>query len=1237
MNLNRRRLAHTAFRRILAVVSFCLCAPASAIDLADTPLFLTVDIPPNLILTLDDSGSMSRAFTPDLCGNPNDVCDNDPDARLNHRYVKAAHFNPLFYNPKIKYEIPKDANGNDVNAGVQTSFSAAYHNGFDRAYGSVNMNTGYRPSAGLHISGTGTKKHRFMNHYLDGDVRCNNTASPRRCQYSTDKGSSWTNMSTATPLLTDCSGSNNTARNQSCQSQTMPAYYYVFDTSVAGCSLTSSTSKTDNACYKMVLVSETSGPGTLDLNGDGVITEADKDERQNFAIWYSYYRTRNLMTISASARAFATVPETTRVGWQGLGTCRGSASSFVTSDCEGWQTTNPNFTNAIRPFTGTHRSNFYSWLFRLPMISGTPLRTSLKRTGDYLTVDSNTVAALTDTPYDHFTESYPAAYLPISCRKNFHILMTDGVWSDSITTGNYDNETTTLPVAEETFTSYTAMAPFKASQANTLADIAFRYWITDLSSGTSGLANSILPNYKDRSGTAAAQYWNPVNNPATWQHMVNFTVGLGLSTFLEEVSLTYGNEGFGGSYPAIKAGDTEWPSTSSDGGKIADLWHAAINSRGKFFSADDPQALNEAFTSIIRSVRDSTPSAASLAANSTQWQEGSVVFQAKFNSRDWSGNFLALPVSNTGQVGSPYWDAANLLPAIAARKLYTLNGTTGQEVTCTGEGDFQTALKALDDRCSDRLNWIKGDTSKEARFYHATTNPTASFRNRLNSKLGDIINSDPMYVKTPDFGYQDSTASSFTEKSSYAAFSTAQADRIPVVYVGGNDGILHAIRADTGVTGQSGKELFGYIPKGVYGNLAELTDQTYGHRFYVDGAPMAGDAYFGSAWHTVLVGGLNAGGKSIYALDITNPLAFGPASILWEFADADDLGFTYAQPQIGRLNNGNWVAVFGNGYNSTNGLAYLYVVDISNGDLLAKIAAGTDTDNGLSTPILWDSNGDMIADAVFAGDLKGNLWRFDLSGALPTDWVVGNSGLPLFIAENSASQRQPITAQPKVTFHPQGGELILFGTGKYLGDTDISNNDIQTFYAIRDHALNITVQRSELQQQTIDNQGNIGSSLVRVTSANTVDYAGTPPQHGWYMDLKYPASSTTGGERVVATASFLEDRVIFTTIIPSVNPCAPGGESWLMEVQTISGQRPVEAVLDANGDGTFTTADNYGSSPVSGVASNIGMIKVPAIIKKGGSAFKILTGTSGGFMTVTNKITPPGPGTVNRIYWRQIQ
>lgn len=1217
--MNRTRRFGLAFHSLLAAACLGCATAATAVTLADTPLFLTVDVPPNLILTLDDSGSMSRAFTPDLCGNPNAICDNNPDSRLQPRYVKSAYFNPIYYDPAIRYDPPKNAAGTLLT----TSYTAAWLNGFDTAYGSVNLSTNYRPSAGLFISSSTNKVHEFMDH-ADEDLRCSagtngneSTGGTKYCRYPSGTGT-WNQM-TGNPT---CTG------RTTCRDERMPAYYYKFNAANAGCTTNVANQKTDIDCYTMVLVGSAADttPGTV------------AEKQQNFANWYSFYRTRNLMTISGTARAFADVKADTRVGWQAINSCRGNTTTFATSDCDGWQNFS-NVSNEVRPFTGTHKTDFYNWLFRLPTSSSTPLREALRRVGTYLTRSGTTVATLAGTPYDNFTEVYPAQYLPVSCRKNFHVLMTDGIWNDNLNTNDADNTTTTVPpTTGQPAVTYTPVAPFRGPEANTLADIAFNYWINDLAA----LPNSLIPRYADRAGTASEAYWNPINNPATWQHLVNFTVGLGLTPFLSAVNLTYADEGFGGSYASLKSGTTAWPLTGSgtqaqqDGARVADLWHAAINSRGKFFSADSPGDLNTAFTSIIASVSDETPSAASLAANSTQWTTNSVVYQAKFNSRDWSGNFLAFPVGATGQVGTAYWDASTLLPGYATRKVFTLNGTVKQAASCTTGSPLLTALNGADSRCADRLNWIKGDSTFEVRRGGAS----ATLRNRLGSLLGDIINSDPMYVQKEDLGY---AAGSFTEASSYATYRNNNT-RPPVIYVGANDGMLHAFQADVSQP-NSGVELFAYIPNGVYANLINLTRPTYTHKFYVDGSPMAGDAYFGNvsnaspSWKTVLVGGLNSGGKSIYALDITSPTTFDATKILWEFSDSADLGYTYSQPQIGRLNNGDWVAVFGNGYNSTNDRAYLYVVRLYDGAQLAKIPAGTATANGLSTPILRDNGSDKIIDYVYAGDLQGNLWKFDLSAANPASWGVSNGGNPLFLAQNGLD-RQPITAQPKVSAHPLGGVLVLFGTGQYLNDADVDSTKVQSYYGIWDtDATTTTILRASLQAQAIVDQQTVGTTRVRVTSNNSVDYGtlSSPTKRGWYLDLVFPAAGT-GGERVIATSSFLEDRVIFTTVTPSRDPCDPGGDSYLMELLTLTGSRPTESVLDINGDAQFSAGDFVGGLPASGYGSTVGIMKVPVIIKKpdDGKAFKVLTGTSGGFMTILNKIPQSVPG-LYRIYWKQIQ
>ena len=336
-----------------------------------------------------------------------------------------------------------------------------------------------------------------------------------------------------------------------------------------------------------------------------------------------------------------------------------------------------------------------------------------------------------------------------------------------------------------------------------------------------------------------------------------------------------------------------------------------------------------------------------------------------------------------------------------------------------------------------RLNWLRGDKTNEVRN-------SGIFRNRTTTVLGDIINSDPIFSYTESYGYTSLPVTA-AGQSTYAAFVSGKSSRPPMVYDGANDGMLHAFRADTG-NASSGKELFAYVPAAVYGNLSSLTEPAYLHKYFVDGSASIGDAYLASNWKTVLLGGLGKGGKAIYALDISTPDAFTNSQVLWEYSgstasaidgsgvtDANGMGLTYSQPQIARLNNGKWAAIFGNGYNSTSERAFLYIVDLSDGTLIKKIATNTAASNGLSTPRLYDNNNDKIIDFVYAGDLQGNLWKFDLSASgsgASARWGLGNGGNPLFIARNSSNLVDfPThrTAHGRSTSKRRGFGLLWYG------------------------------------------------------------------------------------------------------------------------------------------------------------------------------------------------------------------
>ncbi len=1189
-----------------------LATPAGwAVNIADTPLFLAVTVPPNIVVTLDDSGSMKRSYVPDLCGGGGDDC-----AVLDNRYIKSATGNPLHYNPNVQYPQGRRADGSSI----ATLFTAAWNDGFDTAFGSVNLSNNYRPTAYLNHGGGAVVAHGFIGHYGD-DVQCSTASGAGLCQIRTPAGG-WSSGITA------CVGATAATRKAFCRGQQIatspfaadvvpggvPAYYYVFD----GTRLLCTGATNDNNCYRIVLVSATSGPGNT-------------DERQNFANWYSFARTRNLSTATAASIAFVDLDPTARLAWQGLNSCYNTGNNtLVNNNCQGWRNNFINKSNAIRDFTGQHKADFYAWISQQWTNNSTPLPVGMTRAGEYYRTTGE------NSPYDNnFSTAASGQY---SCRRNYHILMTDGLWNATVGIGNVDNSTIVLPeVATEpqpNITRYTPIAPYKDSASNTLSDVAMRYALMDLAPS---LPNKLLPIYRERTGTATQQYWNPRNDPYTWQHMVNFTIGLGLSSFIPAAGLTWTGNMYGGSYPDIVAGTQAWPaaSTAEPPANITDMWHAAINSRGQFFAADNPAALGAAFRQALVAITSDAGSSAALSTNSTSVQPGTtVVYQAKF-SRGWTGSLLALPVAADGAVGSLVWDASKVIPAWASRSIYTWDGTSGQRFDGCGRlnNAQRTALNTdifgvNDGKCDQRLDWLRGDASREQRN-------GGVYRNRADTVMGDVINSDPAYVKDIDYGYASLPAGT-PGQASYNLYRTANLLREPMVYVGANDGMLH------GFLGSNGVENFSYVPYGVYSNLSKLTAPTYEHKFFVDGGITVSDAYLGGSWKTILAAGLNAGGNTVYAIDVSRPGSTADSDVLWEFSEAD-LGLSYSQPQIGILENGQWVAVFGNGYNSGNGGAYLYVVDLKTGNQLAKIKASDipgNEGNGLSTPLLYDSDGDKLIDTVYAGDLLGNMWKFDVSGVASASWNTAFSGAPLFTARSATNTVQPITAQPKAAAHPSGGSIVMFGTGRYLTYADVSDTSIQTFYGIRDDGANpiLTTDRSQLQVQLIDLQTTGFGRDVRSFTGNSPDWI---TKVGWYVDLRDPVQAV--GERVISTPIVKEDRVIFVTAVPSSDPCTPGGTSWLMELNFLTGGTFDEAVLDLNNDGLFDDKDNVNNEVIGGVRNQaLGISKTPVWLQATpNSAFKIMTGTSGGFQTERNRtsVPPPVPGanTVLRRSWVQIR
>lgn len=721
---------------------------------------------------------------------------------------------------------------------------------------------------------------------------------------------------------------------------------------------------------------------------------------------------------------------------------------------------------------------------------------------------------------------------------------------------------------------------------------------------------------------------------------------------------------------------TEWDRKSTNGTLTSD------GTPDNYYLVTNASTLKDQLRAAFSEIAERVSSASAVAQNSTRLDTDSLIFQARFNTQDWSGQLRAFEVTSSGNVdvNSPVWDAAQKMPAHGVRNLYTWDkDALSSSLFNIGSGGLTTAqitAMGLDSLTSSEQSkyvaYLRGDASNEQKNGGA-------FRNR-SASLGDIVNSDPVYVFTEDFGYERLPEATASTPNSYAQFvDVTKAARRKMLYVSSNDGVVHGFDASEGASG--GVEQFGFVPAATHSQLKKLVLPGYSHQYFVDGPLYAGDAYFGlpATWKTVLLGTTGAApNKSVFALDVTNPDAFSASKVMWEFTHSD-LGYPMGQPVIGRMPNGRWAAIFGNGYESTAGKAKLFIVyldaDLSDGQWTAStdycVLAPDDTvsNNGLSTPSLLDKNGDGIIDAIYAGDLQGNVWKFaiDGSGTGATDncptakWkkekLVFQTPLVtcrtksvtgvVSTCSSPTTKRQPITAPIEISSAQSGqagGVMLFFGTGMYYQSSDVNDMTQQAFYGIWDDNGSSTVTVGQLVQQTINTESQI--SLVdqttnqtvtfdyRLTSQNPVDYA---LKKGWFMNLLKPnpdaANPQYNGERVVTIPLLRGGRVIFATMIPSSDPCAFGGDSWIMEMNLATGASPASAVFDLNGDGVFGSGDMAAGNVPSGIKSSEGVIKTPAVVGAGSKEYKMSSGSSGRIVRITER----GAQAVRRTSWRQIQ
>ncbi len=913
-------------------------------------------------------------------------------------------------------------------------------------------------------------------------------------------------------------------------------------------------------------------PGLWRNTPDGVSLSFPRtyaEERQNFANWFSYYRKRSLAAKAAIGL--------TLVGLKGAQVGVYSINNNVSQPVLKVKVgNNPDMTDTLLDI-----------VYDIPASGGTPLRAALRSVGRYYDQEDGLDGNLQADEATHTGNPWYDNNNGGNCQQSFTILMTDGFYNGTYS-GVGDADTLKGPPYQDHPTNDLI------TRSNTLADVAMKYFDDDL---CNDVDNQVPTSFLDS------------NNR---QHMVTYTVSFGMNGTLDPDNYDLYN-----SVPADRVYPI-WPvPVEGTATVIDDMWHAAVNGRGAFLTAADPGELVEALQDVLRNLLARIGSGASVSINGEELHAGTVMFQASYSTDGWVGDVLAYNVNTvTGEVvrDTPVWSASYMLgdnlaqanPAWDPPGWDKTNWDTGRVIATydpvakvgkafrfSGLTEFQKDFLDSDDaEVLKKINYLRGDNSNEEKN-------GGDFRDRF-SKIGDLVHSSPLYHS-----------------------HTVSGSTFGVLYVGGNDGMLHAFDAD------DGKELFAFVPSQVYPRLNNLTQPAYFHKFFVDLTPFVRDTPSG----TFVVGGLGKGGKGYYALDVSDPKNHteGDLSwVKWEYprndtpaTESNHLGFTYSRAFIVRSNDAShpWVVIFSNGYDSNNQCAMLFVLDLFTGELVELLTTTTAADcagtcNGLTEPALVDLDANGTVDSVYAGDLLGNIWKFDLSEPDSTNWgsayKAGAVPKPLFTAKGPTGTTQPITVAPSIMKHPdsnKNGFLILFGTGKYFHPNDFDDTSQQTLYGIWDYgddtdeylgtigtravtdpgaSLSSQAATVTLLQQTeiyfAETVTGSTTSLIRVLSDNAIFWnteddidAGQEPNPseisanhaGWFIDLPY----SSGKERVIRKGLIREGRFVVITSIPKEAACAAGGDSIVHELDGATGGRLGFAVFDIDEDADVDAGD----------------------------------------------------------------
>lgn len=1163
-------------------------AAPTLVKVDQAPLIAQQPLAPNITLMLDDSGSMAWDYMPDFS-----YLTNTKTGAL----VDAAN-NGVYYNPTITYSLPATATGGTYPA--PTGLTSAWVDGFASPLTAVNLTTydGRYDTGSIPYSSTQTGSQ---------STTYTNVASKSACQaLATAPNSTAAYTASSKTCVVSVSKNYNVFQYATGPAAGPYTMYYVAATDCG--SLANCVTASDQT---------------------GAAAPAGVAAGQNIAIWFTYYHTRILMAKSGLMNAFANIDATYRVGFGSIdgGNMGGlPAATYSYYDTYNSQT---NYIAQVQPFgdgsAGTQRAAFWSWISGEQPQGGTPLRQALDQVGQYYSTAQPWQTSTSDT-----TE--------LACRQSYTILTTDGFWNENFSIANQDGVSgPTIQGPNGQSYTYTAVAPYADTQANTLADVAMKYWKTDLRTGD---ANEVLPSSED---------------PAFWQHMSTFTMGLGfVPTGITPTGTTI-SQIFSWANGGAAISNFSWPKPASNSiNNIADLAHAAVNGHGGFYSATSPSSFVSGLTDALKRAAERIGSGASLAANSTQLQTGTVTYQANYYTAKWKGDLSAYTVNpNTGVIATnPTWTASSMLPAAASRTIYTYNPTSQATVTFTTanltslSSAEQAALGSTPTVQANMINYLRGDPALELK------NTNGIYRNR-DTPLGDIVNSQPIYVGDPS--PNQFFSETFTGSSSYATYVATETGRTPLIFVAANDGMLHAFNATTGA------EVYAYIPGATLANnLAGLSDPNYGtttatpHQYYNDGELTVADVYMNSAWHTILVGTTGRGTtRAVYALDVTNPAAF---NLLWErsandgLTNSTNIGQMVGKPVIALTadssSGSTWSVLIGNGYNSGNGQASLLQFALADGTLNVHTVTDTSSGNGLAAPAAWmgaPNNG--VSTVAYAGDLHGQVWQFSLNNG--TAGTPSSTGALVFTAVNAQNQAQPITAGMLMGQDPTTLNVwLFFGTGQYLSSTDLTNTQVQSWYGL-------IVQSSTAKLvSNLASQGRAALGQRTIVAETAANPAATPPLpaarsltadssttslsglSGWYYDLVSPLSGNQG-ERMVTPNQFQGNLLLGVSRIPlATDPCNPSGSGWIMAVNPFTGTGPSSDFFDLNGDGSVNSQDRIGGAngAAKTIVGGLGFNSLPNNPIFVGSTMlnSFDNGTKG------NVTTNGSTGSLIRVSWREL-